>query len=230
MTENPFAAELVPFPVQNNLPGVPPPPEVKRALVEQFNAAVERERQRRGEVVRPADVWPMVRAVEAFRDLVDSYARALTDTSKTAKQVLEEELFEAQGEQDGIPRGSLQVPDGGSLIKVSAKTDNAYDFDRGQVMAALAALVESEWQADPNLPDPAADPGQFAAVVSERALDMVGAAALKVTHVRALAARLGHAGHDALAQVVTDAINKRRIYKGVQVDRVDDARMKREAS
>lgn len=230
MTENPFAAELVPFPVENHLPGLPPPPEVKRALIEQFNAAVARERQQRGDVARPADVWPMVRAVEAFRDLVDSYARALTDTSKTAKQVLEEELFEANGEQDGIPTSPLQVPDGGSLIRVAANTANSYDFDRSQVVAALAALVELEWAADPHQPNPADDPGQFAAIVAERALDMVGSAALKVTHVRALAAQLGHSGHDALAQVVTDAIRSKRIYKGVSVDRVDDPRIKREAS
>ena len=230
MTDNPFAAELVPFPVEHHLPGLPPPPEVKRALVEQFNAAVARERTQRGEVLRPADVWPMVRAVEAFRDLVDSYARALSDASKTAKQVLEEELREANGEQDGIPTTPLQVPDGGQLIRVAAKTDNAYEFDRSQITAALAALVELEWAADPHMPDPADDPGQFAAVVAERALDMVGAAALKVTHVRALAARLGHGGHDALSQIVSDAIRSKRVYKGVSVDRVDDPRAKREAS
>ena len=144
--ERPFSAALVPFPVQDNLPGLPAPREVRQLLGEQFTAAVARERAQRGEVHKPSDTWPMVRAVQTFAELVDDYARALGEVSKDARKVLEEELFEALGEQDGIPNAPLHVPHDGSIISVKAKTQNQYDIDAGQVICALSAAVANKWQ------------------------------------------------------------------------------------
>ena len=216
MTE-PFSAELVPFPVERHLPGLPEPHRVRVALSEQFDRAVARERERRGEVLRPSDTWPMVRAVESFRSLVGDYARALTRVSDDAKKVLEEELFEAQGEQDGIPNAPLAVPHDGQIITVKAKPQNEYDIDADQVMHALAALEAKRWRSDPDAPAPADVPELFAVGVAMAALRMMGAADLKVTRVKALAMELGLAGEDALSQVVTDAIRKRRLFKGIDV-------------
>lgn len=215
----PFSAALVPFPVQDNLPGLPAPREVRHLLGEQFTAAVHRERVQRGEVLKPTDTWPMVRAVQGFAELVDDYARALGEVSKDARKVLEEELFEAQGEQDGIPSAPLEVPHDGSIISVKAKTQNQYDIDSDQVISALVALVSNDWGGVPNGPSPTEAPEEFAVAVARRLLDMVGASTLKVTHVRALAVQLGQQGLDGLSSVVTDAIRKRRLYKGVAVER-----------
>lgn len=210
----PFGAELVPFPVENNLPGLPAPAQVRKLLGEQFTAAVTRERQARGPVRQESDVWPMVRAVEGFRDLVTSYSRALADVAKQAKQVLGEEMVEVHGDQAGIANGSLRVPTAGGVLTVKPATEPVHEFDRDQVMAALSAFVGAQWRAEPTMPDPASDPEQFGMAVACAALDMMGAAALKVTHVRALADRLGMAGEDSLAQVVRDAIRTKRRLKG----------------
>lgn len=219
----PFSAELVPFPVADRLPGVPSPAEVRASLLESFNRAVQRERDQRGEVVGQETVWPMVRAVEGFRDLVNDYSRVFKAVGDTAKDVLEEELFSVRQEQDGIPMGSLSVPAGGSTINVKAKTANRHDIDRDQVIAALAALVSDEWtsvrEANHFGPLPAEEPEQFAMEVARRALDMVGAAELKVTQVRALAVQLGQVGADSLSAVVSDAIRTTKLYKGVAVER-----------
>ncbi len=232
----PFSAALVPFPVAGNLPGLPAPVAVKALLSEQFDAAVALERERRGEVTAAADTWPMVRAVESFAELVDDYARVLTDVAKDARKVLEEELFEAVEEQDGIPMGSLSVPHDGSVITVKAKTSNEYDIDADQVLGALAALVSEQWHRrrdvatehdQPPPPAPEDEPQQYAMAVAERALAMVGASNLKVTHVRALALELGHMGADALSQVVSDAIRKTVLFKGVGVTRKDDPKATR---
>ena len=217
----PFTAELVPFPVETHLPGLPEPGKVRAGLQEQFDRAVAKERERRGEVRRPSDTWVMVRAVEGFRTLVGDYARALTSVADDAKSVLEEELFEAHGEQDGIPNGPLQVPGDGEVITVKAKTQNEYDIDSFQVMAALAALEAKRWQGDPTVPDPADDPERFGMAVAMAALRMMGAADLKVTRVKALAMELGLAGEDGLSQVVSDAIRKRRVFKGIDVQHKD---------
>ncbi len=235
----PFSAALVPFPVEDHLPGLPAPVEVRKALGEQFEAAVARERERRGQVTRPADTWPMVRAVESFAALVDDYARVLTTVAKDARKVLEEELFEAVGEQDGIPSGPLNVPHAGSIISVKAKTDNVYDIDADQVLGALAALVSEQWHlrrddatkhGKPLPPAPEDEPQQYAMAVAQRALVMVGAATLKVTHVKNLAVELGHMGADSLSATVTDAIRKRRIYKGTDVSRKADPKAPRFAA
>jgi hypothetical protein len=159
-------------------------------------------------------VWPMVRAVEGFRDLVTSYSTALASVAKQAKGVLKEEMEAVHGEQDGIPNGNLRVPTPGGVISVKAATEPVHEFDRDQVMAALAAWTASSWRADPNQPDPAEDPEQFGMAVACAALDMVGANALKVTHVRSLSDKLGMAGEDSLAQVVKDAIHSSRRIKG----------------
>jgi hypothetical protein len=93
------------------------------------------------------------------------------------------------------------------------------------VLGALAALVAVDWARDldaraTNI-TPSSQPEQFAMSVAQRALTMVGAADLKVSHVRALAVELAGAGEDALSAVVSDSIRKNTIYDGVAVKRVE---------
>lgn len=220
-TPEPFSAELVPFHVVDRLPGIPTPGDVGRLIIEQFENAVLRERQDRltRGVTGQQMVWPMVRSVQSFQSLMGDYSGAFNRAAKAAQDVLEEELFEVIPEQDGIPLSDLKVPASGSMITIKAKTEGKHHIDHDQVLGALAEYVSAQWAADPDSPAPADAPEEFAIAVAGRVLDMMGAATLKVSHVRKLAEQLGHVGADSLSAVVSDSIRKTTIYKGVTVDR-----------
>lgn len=210
---------------ERRLAEIPAPSDIRPWLRQRLDDAVSRIRTARGDIVNQEDVYPLVRSTEGYRDLMAGYARAFKGAADDAKAVLEEELLEAVGEQSGIPLGRLYVPDGdGTEIKVSPDTENEHDVDRDQVLGALAALVAEEWaarrEADDTCEWPGSSPEQFAIEVATRALEMMGAAKIKVTRARALAARLDQLNAPGLAQVVRDAIRTKRIYKGITVERV----------
>lgn len=217
---------------ERRLDEIPAPSDIRPWLRQRLDGWVARIRTERGDITTPETVYPLVRSTEGYRDLMAAYARAFKGAADDAKAVLEEELFEAVREQDGIPMGRLYVPNSdGTAIKVAPKIENEQDFDRDQVLGALAALVAEEWAAAVEAEDPPCQsiydaPEQYAAAVAGRALDMMGAAKMKVTHVRALAERLDQLNAPGLAAVVRDAIHTTRVYKGVNVERVDDRKSK----
>lgn len=208
---------LVPFPLKGLLPALPAPPELRRLLTEQLNDVVAEMRTRRGPVHTDIDTWPLVRMVKAFVDQVDAYARALSAVSASALDVLGEELVEVHGEQDGIPNGRLDVPCGELVISVRPRRENRHDIDAGQVLSALAVLMTIQWGSTPDAPTPEDEPVLFAIEVARRAVEMMGAAELKVTRVRALAAELQLRDEVDMADVVRTAIHTSRLYKGIAV-------------
>ena len=222
-----FSHSLVPFPTEQ-LPGLPTPHEMRVGLTQQLNEAVARIRKERGEVHGREDTYPLIRSVHGVNELYTAYSKAILAVTKVGTEVIEEELVAAVGEQEGIPTSNLTVPQGGTNITITRKTHNEYFIDTQQVLGALTALVEAEWRADfaAGRTDvtPSSEPEQFAMSVAERALAMVGAADLKVTHVRALAADLAGAGEDKLSGVVTDAIRSNRKFDGVSVKRTERKR------
>lgn len=214
---------LVPLGTGDDLPD---PTELKRQLTEQLTEHVRRIREERGPVTQPADTYDLVRRLTAVRERLGDYSRAFTGVADSAKGCLEEELFEAVSEQDGIPTAPLNVPTAGGDITVRADTSNAHDIDMSQILACLAAMVADEWvqtfHTDPErggLAMPRDEPEQFAIEVAERALDFVGAAKPKVSKVRAFASKLARAGRDDLSAVASSAIVTRRVYNGIKVER-----------
>lgn len=170
------------------------------------------------------DTYSLIRSVQSVSELLTEYSNAFKAVAATGKDILAEELVEAVGEQAGIPTSGLTVPHGGTNIQIDRKTHNEYFIDTPQVLGALAALVAVEWARDlaANATDidPWIAPEMFAMSVAQRALTMVGAANLKVSHVRALAVELAGAGEDALSAVVSDSIKKNVKYDGISVKRV----------
>lgn len=217
-----FNNSLVPFPT-SHLPGLPTPHDTRVELTERLNEAVARVRAERGEVHGREDTYALIRSVQSVSELISDYSSAFKAVAGVGKQILEEELFEAVGESDGIPVSGLTVPHSGTNIAITRKTHNEYNIDTGQVLAALAALVANEWNRAAACGvltiTPESEPEQFAMAVAERALIMVGAATLKVTHVRALAVELAASGEDQLAAIVNDAIDKHLKYDGISVKR-----------
>jgi hypothetical protein len=218
-----FAANLA-LPVADRLPAMPAPSNASLELKRAFRAAVQRERDRRGDIVTETQVYPLVRAVEGFRDIATAYSRAFKLVADDAAGVLVDELVEARGEdKDGIPDGRLYVPDAdGSFIKVAPKTLNRHDIDSGQVIAVVALWMAAEWDRDP-----AEHPEEFAVAVASRVLEMVGAAKLQVSHAKTLVALLKAKGEHDLAATAESAIRTTRELKGVTVDRITEDQMKR---
>jgi hypothetical protein len=191
-------------------------------LTERLSEAVEQARAART-VHSREDTYALVRSVQAFDELMTAYGNACLAVAKTGKGVIEDELFTAVGESDGIPTSGMVVPQSGGDIQITRKTHNDYFVDLPQVIAALAALVSAEWKAryvnDATDITPNSEPEQFGCAVAERAIGFLGAAKPKVTQVRKLAHDLAAAGEDGLAAVVNDAIRSKRIYDGITVER-----------
>lgn len=195
--------------------GLPDPTELKRQLTEQLTAHVARIREDRGPVTQQADTYDLVRRLTSVRERLGDYSRAFTAVADSAKGCLEEELFEAVSEQDGIPTAPLNVPTAGGDITVRADTSNVHDIDMSQVIACLSLLVFAEQTADGQRPDIV----EFGQAVAERALDFVGAAKPKVSKVRAFASELARAGQNDLSAIAVSAIVTRKVYRGVKVER-----------
>jgi hypothetical protein len=217
-----FTQSLVPFPTRQ-LPGLPTPHETRVMLVERLEEAVAKVRAERT-VHGKEDTYALIRSLQGVSELLSDYGKAFK-TASDVRDILEEELVSAVGESDGIPVSGLTVPEGGTNIKIDRRTHNEYFIDVPQVLGALAALVAVDWARDLDARatdiTPSSQPEQFAMSVAQRALTMVGAADLKVSHVRALAVELAGAGEDALSAVVSDSIRKNTIYDGVAVKRVE---------
>lgn len=218
-----FSQALVPLPT-NRLPGLPTPHDTRVELAQRLEEAVAKVRAERT-VHGREDTYSLIRSVQSVSELLTEYSNAFKAVAGTGKAILEEELLEAVGEQAGIPTSGLTVPHGGTNIQIDRKTHNEYFIDVPQVLGALAALVAVEWARDlaANATDidPWLQPEMFAMSVAQRALTMVGAANLKVSHVRALAVELAGVGEDALSAVVSDAIKKNIKYDGISVKRVN---------
>jgi hypothetical protein len=196
----------------------PAPTDLKVRLTEQLNAHVQRIRDERGEVTGREDTFDLIRRLTAAGERLGEYSRAFGAVAKTTKDIVEEELFEAVGEQDGIPSSNLRVPTAGGDINVNRDIQNIYDIDMHQVIAVLAHRIDAIWEAD-RVVDPGQEPLEFAIEVAEEALKFVGAAKPKVTAVRALAEQLSRDGDDQLAKVARDSIRKTQKFKGIKVDR-----------
>lgn len=195
----------------------PAPTDLKVHLTRQLNEHVQRIRDERGEVTGPEDCYDLIRRLTAAGERLGEYSRVFGAVAKTTKDVTEEELSEAVGEQDGIPTSNLRVPTAGGDINVNRDIQNIYDIDMSQVVAVLAAQVSARWQLAEE--SPAEHPEEFAIAVAEVALTFVGATKPKVTAVRGLADQLSRDGDDQLAKIARDSIRQTRKFKGIKVDR-----------
>jgi hypothetical protein len=231
----PFFAEVELRPAVDRLPGMPPPEAFSQNLLDEFRKAVEKERTARGEITGPDDVAVMVLAVQAFRDLIGGYTRALKRVDDDAKAVHVEELLEVhEPDKDGVPQGRLWVPDDdGTVVSVKPDVDTIYNIDAGQILSVIALWLSAQWQDDPARPEPAEAPEKFAVAVTQRVMEMLGATAkIKITHARGLRDQLQAHGEEVLAEAVADAIRAgtSHKFKGVTVDRLTEDQQKRSRS
>lgn len=219
--------ELVPFADPVRLPA---PAELKETLRVELSRHVSDERESRGEVHQPEDVSPLVRALAAAKDAFAEYANAFSSAASLAKRELDEELVQAVGEDDGVPRGNLTVPDlNGTDIRFGLNFTNSHDIDQATVLAAvvgntIAATRDTEPIQEVDEPDHVylSRYDDWLMHVVERAVDTVlalGSYSMQVSKVKAYSATLASQGLDPLAGVVRGAIKTTRAYGGVKVER-----------
>lgn len=210
--------DLIPVPAA--VRSLPAPRDITTALREELNARVSAERASRGEVHQPEDVSPLVRALAGAHDLLSEYGRAFTLAANTAKEVLDEELTEAVGEQDGIPLADLKVEDlDGTDIHLTRKTATGYEFNLDSLISLVANdAVHVTRHSDPPWPDGMSEEEyrtQYeewlvnVLVLTVEAVLSLGTFSPQVTKVRAYATESASRGDDSSAAVARNAIRKK---------------------
>jgi hypothetical protein len=219
--------DLIPFAEPARLPA---PADLKETLRRELSEHVARERDQRGHVHQPEDVFALVRKLAGAHDVLGEYANAFSNAASMARRELESELVTAVGEQDGIPTSGLDVPDrDGTDIRFTLAKGNTHDIELRTVIAAVvAATVARMSGGEPVQADDEDDAAyderywRWFAHVIERAIDWVlslGTYTMQVTKVRAFAATLAGDGEDAMAAVVNGAVNTTSSYRGVKMER-----------
>lgn len=197
---------------------LPEPILFKRELIDRIQHAYTALQRERGPVHVAEDTWAMLRRIGAELDRVGGYNDAFAAGKKLLKQLLEEELVEAVGEQDGIPNQGMTIPDGEGDIRLSLEKPKVYAIDIDQLVGVLVAALEVE-VAETSLPFAAVEGVGFVVKETVRALLSWGKFEPQVSKVKGYAATLARNGNDQAASIVTGAITETTRYKGVAFER-----------
>lgn len=222
--------DLVPVPVPDAVRALPSPREISTALIAELTSRSARVRVDRGDVHQPEDTYPLVRALQGARELLEDYGRAFATAAALAADELRYELVSAVGEQDGVPVSGLLVPDlDGTDIALSKVTSNSYDIDQRSVIAAVISttvvrMADTEPLQQSDEGDQAYDDRywRWFTHVIETAIDQLfalGTFTLQVSKVRAYMTTLSGQGDDAVAAVLRTSIRKTEKYGGVKIER-----------
>jgi len=217
---------------------LPSPRSIAAALKDQLNVQVLALREGRGEIVTPADTYPMQRWLGGLVETAGEYRRAFAGLENEAKAVIQEELGEAVGEQDGIPNQGITVPDiDGTDLAITLDSPNSYQFDldalfnavafevmeSGGARAELWKLIEERGNLTVNMTAKDADAvlDTFLAgalvLAMQRLLDL-GKFEPQVTKVKAFTNTLARV-NAKIASTVQSGIRKTPQFRGVKVER-----------
>ena len=205
--------------------GLPDPLALQRVVKERIETAYAELHAARGEVLKPEDTYDLHRRLQATAEQMEGYARGFTNVGKLIRQLQQEELVEAVGEQDGVPLSGLTIPTAGGDIVVTPSFKRVNDIDPEQVQTAIVNGVTDAWM----------EPIEHAAVHStetlEEALREMLAQALtalvgtgkwepQVSKLKATAAEWARAGRDDMAGKLMAAHEVKKKYQ----ERVDVTR------
>jgi hypothetical protein len=205
--------------------GLREPVILKRELVRRIQEAYAALAGERGAVHVPEDTFAMQRRLGTTRDQFTGYMAAFRDAVGLLKQLMEEELVEAVGEQDGIPNQGLTVPDAEGDIRLSLDTPRVYSIDLDQVRTTILENVLRNVDlmdvADGTAPTTRQlyDLVEVSVEEATTRLLSLGKFELQVSKVKAYAATLARAGLDKQSSVVSGAISETHPYKGVKFER-----------
>lgn len=200
--------------------GLRHPTELQRLLKEQVQQAYMTLSRQRGPVHVPEDTWDMLRRIGSAYDLFKGYQAAFGDVVKLLRQLAEEELVEAVGEQDGIPNQGMTVPDAEGDIRLSRDEPKTYEIDVDQLVAVLVSTLETEHAlVFPGGGVTDAEPVELIVKQTIEAVLSWGKFEPQVSKVRAYAATLARNGDDQGSSIVSGAITVQNPYKGVKFER-----------
>jgi hypothetical protein len=199
-------------------------PAVRRHLIHSLRASAAALRTGRGTVIAAEDTYDLVRRTTAAGEVLRMWRDAFEAAAREADAIAEEEAITAMGEADGIPLGSLFVPDGaGQRIAIRADYapgSDAWDLD--SLKGWLAEDTVAELGLGGESDRPVLTVQETVSVVRD-ALDRLtalgrfspGAAAIK-----ALRTKLAERGRDRDAAVLGQLRSTGdRKYRGVKITR-----------
>jgi len=199
-------------------------PTVRAHLIDALRFSATEVRAARGTVVAAEDTYDLVRRTTAAGEVLRMWRDAFDAAAKEADSIAEEEALTAVGEADGIPLGSLFVPDGeGQRIAVRAdfdRPDQSWDLD--SMKGWLAEDTVAELGLGEETDRPVLTVQEVVSVVRD-ALDRLtslGGFSPRVTAIESLRRKLAERGRDADAAVLGQlrTVGPRR-YKGVKITR-----------
>jgi hypothetical protein len=199
-------------------------PEIRAGLIDALRSSATAVRAARGTVVAAEDTYDLVRRTTAAGEVLRQWRDAFEAAAKEADAIAEEEALTAMGEADGIPLGSLFVPDGvGQRIAVRADYAPGSDtWDTDSLKGWLAEDTVAELGLGDESDRPVLTVQETVSVVRD-ALDRLtnlGRFTPAVTAVKALRIRLAERGRDADAAVLGQLRSTGdRKYKGVKITR-----------
>ncbi len=206
--------------------GLREPVELKRELRARIQEAYAELVAERGEVHVPEDTFAMQRRLGLERDRFAAYASAFTEVTKLLRTLMEEELVEAVGEQDGIPNQGLTIPSADGDIRLSLDTAKAYEINMDQLRAVMVEQTLRNVDELDMLSNTRAPTVQEVCDVVDVAIEeattrllSLGKFELQVSKVRAYAATLARNGFDQASSIVTGAISESHPYRGVKFER-----------
>lgn len=181
-------------------------------------------RKERGTVVAPEDTYDLVRRLTASAEVLRQWAQAFTEAAREADALVAEEAVTAMGESDGIPNGSLFVPDGaGQRIAVRsdwAPGDSVWDVGTLTGWLAEDTIAEQGVGADTDRPVFTAQEATGLARDALARLLALGRFTPSATAIKGLRTRLAERQRDADAAVIGQVRTVgARTYKGVKITR-----------
>jgi hypothetical protein len=199
-------------------------PAVRAGLIDSLRSAATEVRAARGTVVAAEDTYDLVRRTTAAGEVLRQWRDAFEAAAREADAIAEEETLTAMGEADGIPLGSLFVPDGAGQ-RIAVRADYAPGSDTWDVDSLKGWLAEdtvAELGLGEDTDRPVLTVQEVVSVVRD-ALDRLtglGRFSPSVTAVKALRTRLAERGRDADAAVLGQLrTTGNRRYKGVRITR-----------
>lgn len=198
--------------------GLPDPQALKRVVKERIEQAYADLYAARGKVLSPEDTFDLHRRLQATAEQMDSYARGFKDVAALIRQLQQEELVEAVGEQDGVPLSGLTIPTAGGDIVVKPEFKRQNDIDAAKVQAAIIDGITTAWM----------EPIEHAAVHSSETLEenlrelleqaltaLVGTGKFEpqVSKLKATAAEWARIGRDDMAAELMRSLQVRQKFQ-----------------
>lgn len=218
-------------PLPEVLTGMVEPQDLKRRILQAVQEGYQALTEARGPVGMPEDTFDVQRRLGSAGERLKGYAEAFNAGFKMVTTLAEEELVEAVGEQDGVPREGLTVPDAGGDLRIAPRYENEYQGDVEQLASVVAAeTLQTAYSPEyPRVVDlvraivegDAGDPERLEEQLHEMLTDTLyrmltlGKFTPQVTKVKTYAAGLSRNGMDSLAAIARTSLTKTSVYKGV---------------